>query len=340
MHINSNIPSLQAHQQLLSANRTQANSMRRLSTGLRVNSSSEDPANMAIANRMRRQLNGINAASQNSLDAISIIQTADGALAETNGILNRVRDLMVQSANDILTNDDRNAIQIEVDQLLDEIDRITTQATFNNRTLFAGTFEDANGNEHGVKQVRVGTGENLLMDLRIPSVHTSLLGRGSNITVRVEQYGGTYEYHEVYSLDALRNPNIEAPRISIPNPDFDPNDPNSQQYIYEMRFGVLENEGHDLSFASALLSLLDIAIAEVSEIRSRLGAYENRLYSTNANLEVQDEQLSEGLSRIVDTDMALEMSRLTQQQVLFQATMSIKAISNQRPQIVLGLLNF
>ena len=336
MHINSNIPSLRAHGQLLNSNRLQGNSMRRLSTGFQVNSVSDDPASMSIANRMRRELDGISAASQNTLDAISIIQTADGALNEVTSMLNRVRDLMVQSANDTLTNDNREAIQREVDQLLDEIDRITTQATFNSRSIFAGTFEDSEGNIHGIKQVRVGTRENILMDLNLPSIHTSLLGRGVGIEMTVRVYDpdtNTYIDDEtfVYSLDALRSPDSTAPRIVRED---------NSVFEYERRFGVLNFYELEESFPSLLIQILDASISDVTEIRSRLGAYENRLFTTHENLETQSEQLSESLSRIIDTDMALEMSRLTQQQILFQATISVKAMSNQRPQMLLALVNF
>lgn len=358
MHINSNIPSLRAHGQLLISNREQGVSMRRLSTGFSVNRTSEDPASMAIANRMRREIDGMVAARQNSLDAISILQTADATLNETLGILNRVRDLIVQASNDSLGNINREAIQMEIDQLLDEIDRITTQAAFNNRSIFAGTFEDSEGNIHGVKQVRVGTRENVLLDINIPSIHTSLLGRCTTpIEIEVmEQHRvtdgleppsyitdpdtGEYIYHDVvvthtlYSIDALRNPNSNATRI--PTDDTD-----SPSYPYEYRFGVLDRSiGENDSVLTFLIQILDVAIRDVADIRARIGAYENRLFVTHENLQTQSEQLTESLSRIVDTDMALEMSRLTQQQLLFQATISVKAMSNQRPQILLAMVNF
>ena len=386
MHLNTNIPSLRAHGQLLITNREQAKTMRRLSTGFAINTASEAPASYAISNSMRREIDALTASRQNALDAASIIQTADRALAETSIIIERIRELIVHSANDTLTDEDRGLLQIEVDELLNEIDRIVEHTTFNSRSLFNGTFTDSEGNVHGSKVIRVGKGENLLMEVDIPSVRTILLGRDTGITVFSsdesifygEPAGSTLE---ILSLDALRNPSSDVPRTPILHHLFEINiDPvtgylhrgdykydedgepvlgyrltEEVEFIdafsgdtltaiipghYEARTGIFAGFQNSGAFSTSIINLIDRVVMEVAEIRSRIGSYENRLLSIYETLDVKTEQLSEGLSRIVDTDMALEMARFTQQQVIFQASISVKAMSNQRPHALLALLNF
>ena len=390
MHLNTNIPSLRAHGQLLITNREQAKTMRRLSTGFAINSASEAPASHAISNRMRREIDALTSSRQNALDAASIIQTGDRALAEINIIVERIRDLVVQSANETLIDDDRNLLQIEVDELLDEIDRIVAHTTFNGRTLFNGAFTDSEGNVHGNKTVRVGKGENLLMELEFPCVRTSSLARDTGITV-FDSTAGIFQDEaggltlEILSLDALRSrDNSTTPRIPIyhhlyeievdpstgelirgdylydidsdgnPVPRFGYRLTHEIEYTgisgdtytvtvpghYQARTGIFAGMQNTGDFSTSIINLIDRVVMEVAEIRSRIGAYENRLFAIYETLDVKTEQLSEGLSRIVDTDMALEMARFTQQQVIFQASISVKAMSNQRPHALLALLNF
>jgi flagellin len=139
LQINQNIISLNALRSLGQASRALAKNVERLSTGLRINRAADDAAGLTISERLRAQVRGLKRASQNAQEAISLIQTAEGALSETNGILQRIRELAVQAANGILTQNDRQEIQSEVDQLVDEIDRIATSTQFNSKNLLNGS---------------------------------------------------------------------------------------------------------------------------------------------------------------------------------------------------------
>ncbi|PVC74945.1 flagellin [Priestia megaterium] len=138
MRINHNITALNTYGKLNSANNAQAKSMEKLSSGLRINNAADDAAGLAISEKMRGQIRGLDQASRNAQDANSMIQTAEGALNETTDILQRMRELSVQSANDSNTNDDRKELQKEVSQLQKEVTRISTQTEFNTKTLLNG----------------------------------------------------------------------------------------------------------------------------------------------------------------------------------------------------------
>ncbi|MBP2241983.1 flagellin [Cytobacillus eiseniae] len=138
MIINHNIPAMNTHRQLTGANNAQAKSMEKLASGLRINRAGDDAAGLAISEKMRGQIRGLDQASRNAQDGISLIQTAEGALNETHSILQRMRELAVQGANDTNTDGDRTAIQDEFDALVNEIDRISTTTEFNTQKLLSG----------------------------------------------------------------------------------------------------------------------------------------------------------------------------------------------------------
>ena len=139
MRIMSNIPALQSYNALTSTNNALSKSIERLSTGLRINSAADDAAGLAISEKMRAQISGLSQATANAQDGISMIQTAEGALSETHSILQRMRELSVQAANDTLTQEDRSYIQLEIDQLKEEITRISTTTQFNKKKLLDGS---------------------------------------------------------------------------------------------------------------------------------------------------------------------------------------------------------
>ena len=130
MRVYQNIPALFAYNSLTSTNNALQKSINKLSTGLRINSAADDAAGLAISEKMRAQIRGLDQAVRNSQDGISMIQTAEGALNETHSILQRMRELGVQAANDTLTRTDRQCIQLEVDQLKEEVDRIANTTQF------------------------------------------------------------------------------------------------------------------------------------------------------------------------------------------------------------------
>src|SRR5690606_10408115 len=145
-----NIMALNAHRQLVINQNNIAKSIEKLSSGLRINRAGDDAAGLAISEKVRGQIRGLKMAMKNAQDAISLIQTAEGALQETHAILQRMRELAVQAANDTNTDDDRKALQDEIEQLIEEIDRIATNTEFNTKKLLDGSkAEGATGDDSG-----------------------------------------------------------------------------------------------------------------------------------------------------------------------------------------------
>jgi len=140
MRINHNLNALNAWRQLESANNAMGKSLEKLSSGLRINRAGDDAAGLSISEKMRAQIRGLDMAVKNAQDSISLIQTAEGALTETHAILQRMRELAVQAANDTNVDTDRQALQAEVNQLTAEIDRIASDTEFNTQKLLNGEF--------------------------------------------------------------------------------------------------------------------------------------------------------------------------------------------------------
>ena len=175
MIINHNISALNAHRQLLANNNAVQKSLEKLSSGLRINRAGDDAAGLAISEKMRAQIRGLEMATKNAQDGISLIQTAEGALTETHAILQRMRELAVQAANDTNTDDDRTALQNEIIELIAEIDRIASDTEFNTQTLLDGTFQSKVfhiGANQG-QAITVDIGSMLAADLGVDSVDIS-----------------------------------------------------------------------------------------------------------------------------------------------------------------------
>ncbi|MDD2465913.1 MAG: flagellin [Desulfobulbus sp.] len=171
LSINTNVASLNAQRNLGSSQSALAKSMQRLSSGLRINSAKDDAAGLAISDRMTSQVRGLNQASRNANDGISLAQTAEGALQESTNILQRMRELAVQSANDTNTASDRASLQAEVDQLKQEMTRIAETTTFNGKNLLDGSLTTA--------QFQVGANANETISFGIQSAKSSDLGNNS-----------------------------------------------------------------------------------------------------------------------------------------------------------------
>lgn len=178
MRINHNIAALNTHRQLNSAASAQSKSMEKLSSGLRINRAGDDAAGLAISEKMRGQIRGLDQASRNSQDAISLIQTAEGALNETHSILQRMRELAVQSSNDTNTGDDRAELQKEVDELAKEITRISNTTEFNTMKLLDGSRDATSGGVTGAADLtfQIGANESQTMTLVIAKMDAASLG--------------------------------------------------------------------------------------------------------------------------------------------------------------------
>lgn len=171
MIINHNVAALNTYRQLSIVNGATQKSLEKLSSGLRINRAGDDAAGLAISEKMRGQINGLNMAAKNAQDGISLIQTAEGALNETHSILQRMRELAVQAANDTNTAEDRTAIKDEIDQLVAEVDRIATTTEFNTQKLLDGTFTS--------KSFQIGANEGQVITIGINGMGSTALGIAS-----------------------------------------------------------------------------------------------------------------------------------------------------------------
>ncbi|MHB8128192.1 MAG: flagellin N-terminal helical domain-containing protein [Mobilitalea sp.] len=518
MRINHNISALKANNQLAKTNNQLDKSLEKLSSGYRINSAADDSAGLAISEKMRTQISGLDQASRNASDGISVIQTAEGALVEVEAMLQRMRELAVQSANGIYTAQDREAIQSEIDQLSSEITRISETTEFNTMTLLDGNIDRKSySSDNNVNLISlsdtvsvgdytlvvtqdarqavalgdesafagVGTavtilstqtgsininGESIVVNIgdTLDDVFTKLRDAGDTVGVSVfavaaaatasttnnldlagytsktwtggdrlafvsSDYGAD-EKIEIYcddpelatllglspskstatgydakaTLDYTSKFDNTA-TVSITGNKVTVSDRNSFQMVVEIAPGAVmtvfddykvddtsivapvtnlgdllstlddfikptisvldagpmdlqigANEGQTMSVripevnpatlgidkinigtadgAQEAISLLDKAINQVSSIRSKLGAYQNRLEHSISNLDTTSENMTESLSRISDVDMAEEMADYTQKNVLAQAGTSMLSQANQRPQTILTLL--
>ncbi|MBX0357532.1 flagellin [Halobacillus sp. Nhm2S1] len=208
MRINHNIAALNTYRQLGQANNAQSNSMEKLSSGLRINKAGDDAAGLAISEKMRGQIRGLDQAQRNSQDGISMIQTAEGALNETHSILQRMRELSVQASNDTLNDTDRGEIQKEVNQLIDEVDRIGNNTEFNTKTLLDGSQGQSvalsNANTNVVKAEVMTDTEVGTYDLNTAStdvVAANVSGNGTGLTAAGITVDGTnYDVDQSFQI--------------------------------------------------------------------------------------------------------------------------------------------
>src|SRR5690606_18828533 len=182
MRINTNISAMNTYSRLTSANSAKSGSLAKLSSGLRINKAGDDAAGLAISEKMKNQVSGMAQATRNAQDGISLIQTAEGALSETHSILNRMRDLTVQAANDTNTNDDRLAIQTEIDSLTSEIGRIAVDTEFNTKNLLAG---DGAGGEKSFS-FQIGSNAAQTIDVTIKDMTADGLKLGTTTAATVD----------------------------------------------------------------------------------------------------------------------------------------------------------
>lgn len=287
MRINTNITALNSHRMLEKSSLAAGRNLEKLSSGTKINRSSDDAAGLAISEKMNSQILGLRMASKNSLDGVSLIQTAEGALNEVHAMLQRMRELSVQAANDTNQSADRTSMADEIDQLIQEIDRIGKNTEFNGINLFNGSLSITSG-------AVAFTGMQVVIQN----------GANANQMVKID----------LYQMNAEKlNLRVGAATVLVQ---------------------ISSN-----ALANTAIGTLDDSISKISAQRSKLGAYQNRLEKTIANLDNTAENLTGARSRILDTDMALEMAEFTKFNILQQAGTSMLAQANQQPQMMLKLLN-
>jgi len=283
MVVRTNLLALNSHRNLGLVGNAQARASARLSSGFRINSGADDAAGLAISEGMRAQIRGMNQASRNAQDGISLIQTAEGYMATITELAQRARELAVQGANDTYNTDQRGHIANEMDQVAAEIQRIWTNATFNGTAVFG----------------------------------SDMLG-GSSFMLQIGADSGTG-----FSLNVVTEMSLTASAMSG---------------LLSTAVSAMTSVAATHSAFQTALGLIDTFLNSVAEFRAGLGAIENRLEFTIENLNIASENLSASESRIRDADMAMEMMRLTQANVLQQAATAMLAQGNQAPQSILQLL--
>ncbi|MDK2818508.1 MAG: flagellin [Spirochaetota bacterium] len=183
MVINNNISAIFGNRQMEVQGLANSKTMEKLSSGMRINRAGDDASGLAVSEKMRAQIKGLNRANMNTQDGISFIQTTEGYLAESTQILQRIRELSIQSSNGIYTDEDREYIQVEVSQMIAELDRISSQAQFNGMRMLTGTFEKATAEKPATASMWIHMGANMdeRVQLNIGNMNSQALGLKSPI---------------------------------------------------------------------------------------------------------------------------------------------------------------
>ena len=304
LYVNTNVSSINAQRKLTNATNSLNVSYQRLASGFRINSAKDDAAGLMISDRLTSQINGLNQGNRNANDGIALAQTIEGALDETTNMLQRIRTLAVQSSNGTNAQQDRDALQQEVDQLCAEINRIAKDTTF------AG------------EQILDGAGKGL-----IPANGNLIFHVGSNKDNRI-----TLEWTQGFTISGIAaiDGNINIASVA----EADQNRGMYQPVANSNAYFDIRNQ----CAANNVIALIDSFIQAVDSKRADLGAIQNRMEATIRNQANISENESDARSRIRDTDFASETAALTQNNIIQQASQTVLAQANQRPTIALSLL--
>ncbi len=394
MVVQHNLTAMNANRQLGVTSGAQAKSAEKLSSGYKINRAGDDAAGLKISEKMRSQIRGLNKASDNAQDGISLIQTAEGALNESHSILQRMNELAVQGANDTNQSIDRDAINQELDALTEELNRISETTQFNKQNLLDGNFKD--------KNLQVGANAKQKIAISIDCMNADALGlgketvkQGGNTPKKVVYNGMSFTYDKDNDVATNKEKAISAFQKSISqkigsksnfiaqyddttgsiyykatidgkekrfadastartsyladqkaivskaiNDDFQKYVKTSKASATAGGNGEIRNKARvdDYEAANNTITYVQNAINTVSTQRSALGALQNRLEHTVANLDNVSENTQSAESRIRDTDMASEMVQYSKNNILAQAGQSMLAQANQSTQGVLSLL--
>jgi len=301
MVVKSNMQAMNANRMLGITTSSQAKSTEKLSSGYKINRAADDAAGLAISEKMRRQIRGLTQATANAQDGISCVQTAEGAIAEVHDMLQRMNELAIKAGNETLQTIDRTYIQAELQALRVEIDRVAETSTFNEQKLLDGSFS------HG-KRLQVGSEANAQnqIALTINKMNWASISAGASaigVSTIITTVNGATQREGVLNVVTTG--------------------PGASTYYESIR---------------ATVSTIKHAIEQISTQRSNLGALQNRLEHTIANLKNVVENTTAAESQIRDTDMALEMVKFANNNILAQAGQAMLAQANQANQGVLSLL--
>jgi flagellin len=376
LSINQNIAAVNSYRNLSNTQNDLSKSLEKLSSGFRINRAADDAAGLAISEGLRSQVGGLKVAARNAQDGISVVQTAEGALTEVHSILQRLRDLGVQAANDSNNGSARTNITTEATSLVEELRRIGNSTNFNGIKLLdgsAGTLSfqiGADGNADSRIQVNLGSVDMTAVADALAFGSTAV--KAVRTTVDADDFDGDWQFTQgstVVTVDLGDAPTTTQGLVDKLNADAG----------FRQNFAASLNDDGDLvvtakststeaiviatdtaeegtfvdltvaeedvtigfgshTAAQAAIGLIDEKIGEVSTARANLGAMQNRFEHTIRNINVAVENLSASESRIRDTDMASEIVSFTRAQILSQAGTAMLAQANQIPQSVLSLL--
>jgi flagellin len=394
MRVNYNVSASIANNSLQRNDKLLSESLARLSSGLKITNAKDNPSGLAMSRRMNAQIEGLGVAGITTKDAVSIVQVADGTMSEIPEVLQRMNEPAVKASNEPLTDDDRLAIQDEIDQLKSELERMAKTTQFNGQSILDGAFDyrgyatvgadfktaTTNSNVKVVSYsdaVEAGSYQIQGLSVNYTSVKSvtgfdkrniELNVSEANIKVyRIKEDGTPGEEvltkgHTVsVNEDVLTISDDEGREIKVQlNESFTGTINLELTGTGPMTMQVGSNEGHTIDIRIGKISLTTLginnvdvtnpeeareaigkikdAITEVSLNRARLGAYQNRLEHTTSGIDITVENMTAAYSRIMDVDMAEEMTTYSTQQVLSQAGISMLAQANERPSQVLQLL--
>ncbi len=373
LNVNTNVSAMTAQRYLNSAADVNQRSMERLSSGYKINSARDDAAGLQISNRLTSQSHGLDMAVRNANDGISIAQTAEGAMDETTSILQRMRDLSLQSSNGSNTTEDRKAIQEEVSALNDELNRIAETTSFGGNKLLNGTF--------GEKSFQIGASSGEAVMLTMGNMRSDTKGMGGNAYVAEEgksqdwrvggktdltlSYTTTNGEEKELTINAKSGDDLEelATYINGQSDDVKASvDEHGKMQLFasdQKVSGEVEiggTLGSEIGFGDAkkmtvsdvdvttvggsqlAVSVIDGALKTVDSQRAQLGAFQNRFSHAISNLDNINENVNASRSRIKDTDYAKETTQMTKSQILQQASTSVLAQAKQSPSAALSLL--
>lgn len=392
MRINYNVQAMNANLALNRADSKVAQSLSRLSSGLKIAAAKDSPSGYAMSKRMDMQIAGLSRATQSSNDAISVISIADGALAEVSDMIHRISELAVKAANGTLNDEDRALCQDEINQLKSEIKRVADTTEFNGQTLLDGSF-DLKGYTDSL-DVKVATYSDntpvgkysLSSNITIKyldkldkdnnpyvevdaqatinanaGIQGAALGDGFPEGTKLAKVDGrllTFEGPNDFSITLAISEEMVENKKSIQGATTPINMDITGLGAMDMQIGANEDQILAIRIPELSLQLMSIddvdvsteegaskamedtktALTYVSDLRSRLGAYQNRLEHTVSTLDVTNEAMTSAYSGLVDADMAEETVQYSTEQIISQAATSILAQANDRPSQALTLL--
>ncbi|MGL5109738.1 MAG: flagellin [Vibrio ordalii] len=372
--VNTNIPALIAQRHLGSASEMLNQSLERLASGKRINSAKDDAAGLQISNRLESQMRGLDVAVRNANDGISIMQTAEGAMQESTNLLQRMRDLSLQSANGVNSKAERQALQEEMSALNDELNRIAETTSFGGRKLLNGSF--------GQSSFQIGASSGEAVQVSLKNMRSDSLDMGGfsyvaagmadsqwrvtqdnrQLTMNYSDINGkqqsiqiqakvgddieelaTYINGQTNKVSASVNDKGQlqlfiAGKETSGTIDFQGSLANQLQMNMTGYEAVDNLDITEVGGAQRAVAVIDTAMQFVDSHRSELGALQNRFSHAINNLDNVHENLASSNSRIKDTDYAKETTQMVKQQILQQVSTSILAQAKKQPNLALVLL--